>query len=92
MEVWKSVKGYEGYYEVSNEGRIRSLDRITVFKDGRKRKFYGKILENNAVNNSGYATIGLHDCGKQKTLLVHRIVAEAFVDNPHMYGEVNHID
>ncbi len=39
MEVWKPVRGYEKYYEVSNLGRIKSTDRLTVFKDGRKRMF-----------------------------------------------------
>lgn len=92
MEIWKPVKGYEDFYEVSSQGRIRSLDRVTHFKDGRKRKFHGKILEINTVNNSGYLTVGLHDNGKQKTFLVHRIVAEAFVDNPLSLDEVNHID
>lgn len=92
MEVWKPVNGYEWYYEVSNLGRIRSLDRITVFKDGRTRKFYGKILEANTVNNSGYATISLHENGKSKTILIHRIVAEAFIDNPLECKEINHID
>lgn len=58
MEIWKRVKGYEGYYEVSNEGRIRSLDRETTFKDGRKRVFYGRILSLNSINNSGYITVG----------------------------------
>lgn len=92
MENWKPVKGYEIFYEVSDKGRIRSLDRVTVFKDGRTRKFFGKILEIKTTNRSGYLTIGLHDNGSQKTVLVHRLVAEAFVDNPQSYNEVNHID
>lgn len=92
MEVWKPIKGYENYYEVSNNGKIRSLDRITVFKDGRKRKFFGKILVLQATNNSGYVTVGLHDSGKTKTFLLHRLVAESFVDNPYDLKEVNHID
>ena len=92
MENWKPVKGYEMFYEVSDKGRIRSLDRVTVFKDGRIRKFYGKILECSTVNNSGYLTIGLHNNGNSKTFLVHRIVAEAFIKNPHLCNEVNHID
>lgn len=92
MEIWKPVKGYEELYEVSNQGRVRSLDRVIVFKDSRKRKFYGKILKTKTVNNSGYQTIALHDSGKSKTFLVHRIVAETFLDNPLFLGEVNHID
>ena len=92
MEVWKPVRGYEKYYEVSNLGRIKSTDRLTVFKDGRKRTFYGKVLTIRTVNNSGYLTVGLHDSGKTRTFLVHRIVAEAFIDNPDGMVEVNHID
>ena len=92
MEIWKPVIGYENYYEVSNKGRIRSLDRVTLFKDGKTRKFCGKIISLRAMNNSGYLTVGLHDTGKQKTFLVHRIVAEAFIENPNGYKEINHID
>lgn len=92
MEEWKPVRGFEEYYEVSNWGKIRSLDRTIVFKDGRKRKFYGKILTISAQNNSGYNTVGLHIKGKSKTFLLHRIVAEAFVPNPLGLDEVNHKD
>lgn len=92
MEIWKPVKGYEKYYAVSNKGRIRSLDRVILFKDGKTRKFRGQILTLRTTNNSGYITVGLHDAGKQKTLLVHRIVAEAFIENSNGYTEVNHID
>ena len=92
MEIWKPVKGYENCYEVSDAGRIRSLDRTIVFKDGRKRKFYGQILNTQSTNNSGYITVGLHDTGSAKTVLLHRVVAEAFIDNPNGYEEVNHID
>ncbi len=92
MEIWKAVKGYEGIYEVSNFGRIRSLDKEITFKDGRRRKFYGRILRTNTLNNSGYVTVGLHDHGHQISYLLHRVVAEAFVENPNNYSEVNHID
>ena len=61
MEIWKPVKGYENHYEVSNKGRIRSLDRVILFKDGKTRKFCGKILALRTTNNSGYITVGLHD-------------------------------
>ena len=57
MEIWKPVIGYENYYEVSNKGRIRSLDRVTLFKDGKTRKFCGKIISLRAMNNSGYLTV-----------------------------------
>lgn len=69
MEIWKPVKGYENHYEVSNKGRIRSLDRVILFKDGKTRKFCGKILALRTTNNSGYITVGLHDAGKQKRFL-----------------------
>lgn len=91
-EIWKPITGYEKYYHVSNFGRIKSLDRITVFKDGRKRKFIGKILTLRVKNNSGYLTVGLHEDGKSTTYLVHRVVATTFIDNQRGLDEVNHID
>ena len=91
MEIWKPISGYEGFYEVSNLGRIRSLERIAECSDGRKRKLKTRILRQSCAP-SGYYTVTLHKNGKQKSGLVHRLVCEAFIPNPLGKDEVNHKD
>ena len=90
-EEWRDVCGYEGIYQVSNLGRIRSLDRYCRGMNGCKIFHHGKILSQSTQKN-GYKYIHLKLDGTQKSCRVHRIVAEAFVDNPNGYAEVNHID
>lgn len=87
LEIWKDVVGYEGLYQVSNLGRVRSTDKY----DRLGRFHTGKIL---AIkdNGAGYLTLPLNRDGKHKMMLVHRMVAKAFVDNPNGYPQVNHID
>ena len=80
-EKWKAIDGYEGLYEVSNTGKVRS------FKKSRK----GHILVPAATR--GYDSVGLcSGDGSKTTVLVHRLVATAFVPNPNGYKEVNHKD
>ena len=83
-EEWKQVVGWEGLYEVSNLGRVRSLVRQV-----HHRCYGGKILtQPNAV--TGYKCVTLHP--GRKWQLVHRLVAEAFIDNPAQNPQVNHKD
>ena len=82
-EIWKPIKGYEGLYEVSNFGRIKSLNYNHTGK--------GKILKQNQIMN-GYKSVMLYKDGNGKNYLVHRLVAEAFLPNPNDYKEVNHKD
>ena len=77
-EIWKDVVGYEGYYQVSNLGRVRSLDRIAF--NGRKIK--GKILSTKVNTPPYYPRVSLSVNGKMKLVQVHRLVAQAFVYNP----------
>ena len=77
-EIWKDVVGYEGYYQVSNLGRVRSLDRIA--SNGRKIK--GKILTTQVNTPPYYPRVSLSVNGKMKLVQVHRLVAQAFVYNP----------
>lgn len=93
---WKSVKGYESLYEVSENGTIKSLDRIVEGKNGKLYKRNGKI-KNWQINkvderHSARAYVELWKDNKMKIVLVHRIVGEAFVSNPQGKPCINHID
>lgn len=75
LERWRAVPGYEGSYEVSNLGRVRSLSRIT----DRGRKWRGRIMTPAVMGSNGYLIVSLWREGKQRTALVHRLVLSAFV-------------
>jgi hypothetical protein len=87
MEVWKDIEGYEGIYQVSSLGAVKSLDRL----DGRGHKILGKLLKTgNDVR--GYQQVSLSKNGKATVRRVHRLVAETFIPNPEEKPQVNHID
>lgn len=90
-EIWEDVVNYEGIYEVSNRGRVRSVDRVVITKNGRECKYKGKMISM-PPNQDGYPTFNLCYQGKIKPVKTHRIVAEAFIPNPNNYTEINHID
>lgn len=87
-EVWKPVKDYEGLYEVSNLGRVRSLDRKVR---GGVRVYKGKIRRL-MRNWDGYLRVALTKDGNAKVFFVHRLVSMAFIPNPEGKSQVNHID
>ena len=89
IEEWRPIEGYEGLYEVSNTGRVRSLDMYVKGKGYRLHK--GKVLSP-AKNKNGYLKVNLHCNGKRKTITVHRLVAEAFIPNSDNLTQVNHRD
>jgi hypothetical protein len=90
-ETWKPVFGFEGFYEVSNKGNIRSLDRTVTRNDGVVVAFKSKQLRPQK-NSDGYLQIQISKGNKCKTLKIHRLVAEMFIPNPNGYAEVNHKD
>ena len=80
MENWKAISGYEGIYEVSDQGIVKSLK-------------YGKEKILKTVNDAyGYLKVNLHKDGHRKTVKIHRLVAEAFIPNPNHLDTVNHKD
>ena len=93
MTMWKPIKNYEGLYEVSSSGEIRSTDRVvaTAINHSDSRKISGKLLKQNRKRN-GYLTVDLAKNGKVKTTLVHRIVAETFLPEAPGCKYVNHKD
>lgn len=86
-EIWKDINGYEGLYQISNLGRVKSVDRYLI--DGR---FINGGIMAIRISNSGYLRVGLRNGKEQKTFLVHRLVAEAFISNPDNLPQVNHKD
>ena len=77
-EIWKDIAGYEGWYQVSNMGRVRSVDRTVYFKDGRRSRFYkGKILK--LKYHNGYQMVNLLKNKELFVACVHRLVLETFV-------------
>lgn len=86
-EIWKDIFGYEGLYQISSFGRVKSLSRITP----RNIKLKEKIL-NLYIDKNGYCTNTLSKSGLSKTKKIHRLVAESFISNPLNLPQVNHID
>lgn len=89
--IWKDIPGYEGLYQVSNDGKVRSLDRVTIDKIGRKRPQKGAILKP-GIRTGGYKKVGLCKNGVIKHISVHRLVALAFIPNPNNLPCINHIN
>lgn len=90
-EIWRPVKNYEGLYEISSYGRVRSVDRVNIISDGLVRNLKGRILR--PVNDKdGYLLCSLCKNGQNKTVKIHRLVAEAFITNPNNLPVINHKD
>ena len=91
-EEWRDIAGCEGRYQVSNIGRVRSLERYTNAKCGFKKLTPGKILKLQPNKGNGYLEINLRISGKVKRLLIHRLVANAFIPNKDCLPCVDHIN
>lgn len=94
MEQWKAIDGFEGFYEASTLGRIRSIDRVVHQRNkwGEfSRIIKGKIVKG-TVDNNGYVAISLQKNGKIKYTKVHILIAKTFIDNYNNLPQVNHKD
>ncbi len=89
QEIWKDIEGYEGFYQVSNLGRVRSIDHTIHRTDGTTAFYRGRIL---VPVGSPYLHVCLSKGPKHKQVRVHRLVAQAFIPNPNGYRQVDHID
>lgn len=92
-EIWKDIKGYEGFYQVSNMGRVKGIERevysghnYSVLRIEKEKIYKGYKVKN------GYIYQTLLKNGKRKTFKLHRLVAETFIPNPDNKPQVNHID
>lgn len=91
VEEWRPVVGYEGLYEVSDWGNVRSLDVYLPSKGGSVALRRGRLLKQH-FDKDGYCRVGVHKNGKGSTVAVHRLVAEAFVPNLDNLPIIDHID
>ena len=90
IEIWKDIKGYEGLYQVSNLGNIKSLTRLK--NNHSTLQVINEKLKNTRLSNGGYLIADLYKNNTSKTLKVHRLVAETFIPNVDNKPTVNHKD
>lgn len=91
-ETWLPVVGYEGYYEVSNTGKIKSLNRIIMRKNGHPQTVREREIKQSIDKTTGYYIVALCKNGQQISYYVHRLVALSFIPNPYNLPYVNHKD
>ena len=91
MEEWKDIPGYEGYYQVSNKGRLRSLKRVVKKSDGKTQTVPERYMKPKP-DKKGYSIVGVSKNANKKYLKLHRVVAQSFIPNTHNKPQVNHLD
>lgn len=96
IEEWKDIQDYEGYYQVSNLGKLRSLDRIIDFPNRHKGVMVKRLRKGSVMkpgnSPNGYKVCRLTKDGVFKHYSFHRLVAKAFIENPLNLPQINHID
>lgn len=93
MEIWKDIPGYEGLYQVSSTGKVKSLKRRIYDINNKKVIFIERdMILKPSENNKGYYTVKLQKDKQKKTITIHRIVANTFLDNSDNLPQINHID
>ena len=92
MEIWKDIEGKEGKFQVSNKGRIKSLERIVIRSNGRLFHVREKILKPVVGNECGHLQVDLGNSRVHEMKHIHKIVAKAFIPNQNGYTVVHHID
>ena len=90
-EIWKDIPGYEGYYQISNLGNVKSLPRKIIDRNNKIKVLSSRILKQH-VNPSGHRQVTLFKNCKDNRLYVHRLVAQCFIPNPNNLPFVNHKD
>lgn len=91
QEIYKDIKNYEGIYQISNFGNVRSKNRKVKYKDGRSY-FYKESPIVKSKKDNGYLFVTLYKNNIAKRYMIHRLVAEHFISNPLNKPQVNHID
>lgn len=92
MEIWRDIEGYEGLYQVSNLGNVLSLEKYIKSHNEERTQYRPARLLKQHKNQFGYMKVWLWKDSKRKEFAVHRLVADAFIDNPNNKPCVNHID
>lgn len=96
QEIWKDILGYEGYYRVSTNGRIKSRMRLRLLRNAHRNSYYIQVLRDQIrgqyINKAGYPVVVLSNGNRTNPIPVHRLVAGAFIENPENKPCVNHIN
>lgn len=91
-EQWKDIEGFEGYYQISNFGKVVALGRYVNHSTKGFKRYISPKIKSQKVRDNGYLEVSLHLEGKSTSCLVHRLVAKAFIENPHNLPFVDHFD
>ena len=96
MEIWKDIENFEGLYQISNLGRVKSANRVVHVEDPKNHRKYDKhfpeCIKTTNLDTKGYVMVTLKKNGKTSRYRIHRLVANAFIPNPNNLPQVNHID